>query len=161
MNFPQTDLTFGLFDLATGDQLAATGPAAAFVWMQNNSPATVLTPTSDDQTTNTITYDWPLHTQPTANYARLVLRFRDKTYSGTAGEGALHANLIDATTSNLNVVKMCDSTGAVSANSKVTSIPTNGQFNTVGVGSATITYRFKHPADDTVVLTAILNVTVS
>lgn len=87
MNFPQTDLTFGLFDTATGDQLASAGPAAAFIWMQNNSPATVLTPTSDNPATNTIAYDWPLHVQPAANYARLVLRYRDKTYTGTAGEG--------------------------------------------------------------------------
>lgn len=159
MNFPQTDLTFGLFDLTKGDELASA-LRSAFVWMQNNSPATVLTPTSDDVANSVTSYDWPLHAVGTGNYARNVRRYRDTTYSGTAGEGTANANLIDATTSDLNVVQLYDSAG-LSANAKVTSIPSNGQFKTVGAGTATITYRFKHPADDSAVITSILTVTVN
>lgn len=143
---------------------AAGAPAvrAAFIWMQNNSPAQVLQPTSDDVATSTTRYDWPLHNANSAeNYARCVRRYRDTTYSGTAGEGTANANLIDATTSDLNVVQLYDGSGTLSATSKVTSIPGNGRFKTGASGTATITYRFKHPTDANTVLTSILTVTIN
>lgn len=156
MNFPQTDLTFGLFDLTKGDELASA-LRTAFIWMQNNVGGVALTPTASTPTSRS--YDWPAASSfAGARYAGIRLRYDDTTYSGAGGE-TITGKFVDATTSDLNVVKLRTADGAQSSSATITTIASNGQFDIVGVGPATITYRYNHPSDDSVILTAVLSIT--
>lgn len=159
MQFPQNDLTFGLFDTARGDELAeqaANALRAVSVWMQNNIAPNTLTPT-DSGTPGVAGFKWNRTNQDASNYVGLRLRYDDTTYTGAGGisGGTNAANFIDATTSDLNTVKLYNATG-VSADAKITTLASDGRFQILGTGLATITYRFKHPDDATKIVTGIL-----
>lgn len=155
--FPQqTDLTFGLNNLAdtTSD---APSVREVYIWMQNNSPAAPLA----EQSTGTSAkgYTWPTTTQGGNNYVGIRQRYSDTQYTGAGGITGAATRFVDATTSDLNVVKLYTADGSLSATNKITTIAADGRFAITGTGNATITYRYTHPDDPSVIVSAVLFVT--